>query len=201
VRSDFSEEEVLMVAENMQHSADWSVDGRELFYFDHTGGGIWVLAVDGDRVPRKLLRSADNERWPRLSPDGRWMAYVADESKQVEVFVQSYPELGTRRKVSVNGGGEPVWSHDGRELFFRQGTTMLSIAVETDPVFRTGAPKALFSGEYDFAPIGHQHYDVSPDGERFLMIKHGRPTGPNRVNVVLNWFEELAAKAPVEAKE
>ena len=129
------------------------------------------------------------------------MVYVADESGRVEVFVRSYPDLGTRRKVSVNGGGEPVWSHDGRELFFRQRTTMLSVEVETEPTFRTGVPRVLFSGEYDFAPIGHQHYDVSPDGERFLMIKHGRPTGPNQVNVILNWFEELEAKAPVEPEE
>jgi hypothetical protein len=125
------------------------------------------------------------------------MAYVADESGRREVFVQSFPDLGPRYKVSIAGGGEPVWSRDGRKLFFREGDQMFAVNIEYEPSFRAGAPRVLFTGRYDDAPVGHQHYDVSSDGERFLMVKHGEPSGPSEVRVVLNWAKELQEVAPM----
>ncbi|MFQ5701993.1 MAG: TolB family protein, partial [Acidobacteriota bacterium] len=136
--------------------------------------------------------SAD-ERFPALSPDGKWIAYVADEGRR-EVFVQSFPDLGPRHKISIDGGGEPVWSPDGRQLFFREGGRMLAVDIEYAPAFSASRPRVLFTGEYDAAPVsGHQHYDISLDGKKFLMIKHGEPAGPGEVRVVLNWSEELKA--------
>ena len=87
--------------------------------------------------------------------------------------MQSFPTLGPKHRVSINGGGEPVWSRDGSKLFFREGNKMFSVQVEYEPTFAASTPEVLFSGEYDAAPVGHQHYDISLDGKRFLMIKHG----------------------------
>jgi hypothetical protein len=119
------------------------------------------------------------------------VAYVAEESFRREVFVQSYREMGAVHKVSIDGGREPVWSRDGRRLFYRQGNQMLVVSVTYGPAISFGRPQVLFEGEYDAAAVGHQHYDISHDDQRFLMVKHGEPLGPREVRVVLNWSEEL----------
>ncbi|MEE8538078.1 MAG: hypothetical protein V3S71_08710, partial [Acidobacteriota bacterium] len=93
--------------------------------------------------------------------------------------------------------GEPVWSPDGRELFFRERDQMFVVDVIYEP-FGVGRPRVLFTGEFDAAPLtGHQHYDISHDGKKFLMIRHGEPAGPSTVQVVLNWSEGLKATVPV----
>ncbi len=109
--------------------------------------------------------------------------------------MQSFPDLGPRVKASIDGGGEPVWSRDGRNLFFRQGDRMLVADVLDEPGFSVSQPRVLFRGQYDAAAIGHQHYDISLDDRRFLMIRHGETTGPSEVKVVLGWSEELRAGA------
>ena len=101
---------------------------------------------------------------------------MANESGRREVFVQSYPDLGGKHRVSIDGGGEPVWSSDGRRLYFRQDDAMYVVDVDLEPGFKAGRPRLLFRGSYDAAATsGHQHYEVSDDGTRFLMIKHGDP--------------------------
>lgn len=175
--------------------SDWLPDGRTLLFTDvggsASGGGIKKLLLDGDRQPELILDSMAGERHPRVSPDGNWIAYTAQESGIREVFVQSFPDLGPKHQISVSGGGEPVWSPDGRELFFRERDQMLVVDVHTDP-FRVGPARVLFTGDYDVAPLtGHQHYDISRDAKKFLMIQHGEPVGPSTVVVVLNWSEEL----------
>jgi Tol biopolymer transport system component len=195
--TDFSEQPELLHLAGQAIPASWSPDGRSLLFYDHSEAGIFVLSPDGDRTRRQVAASGSNARFPALSADGNWMAYVADESGRREVFVQSFPDLGPRYKVSIDGGGEPVWSRDGRQLFFREGDQMFALDIVYRPSFRAGAPRALFNGRYDDAPIGHQHYDISADGERFLMVKHGEPAGPSEVRVVLNWSEELQTVAPL----
>ncbi len=172
----------------------WTPDGHSLLYYELVEGGIWTLSPNEGKKTLLLLRSSANERFPVLSSDGKWIAYVADESDRREVFVQSYPALGPKHRVSINGGGEPVWSRDGTKLFFRKGNEMLFVLVAYEPEFLTSTPSTLFTAEYDSAPVGHQHYDVSLDGNQFLMIKHGDPSGPSEVRVVQNWFEELKSK-------
>ncbi len=172
----------------------WTPDGQSLLYYELAEGGIWTLSPNGDSEAKLLLKGLSNERFPTLSWDGKWIAYVADESDRREVFVQSFPGLGPKHRISNNGGGEPVWSRDGSRLFFREGNQMLSAQVEYEPSFRASTPVVLFSGEYDAAPLGHQHYDISLDGKKFLMIKHGQPSGPSELRVVQNWFEELEMK-------
>ncbi len=150
------------------------------------------MRLEGERTPQELFGTERRQGFPRVSPDGKWVAYVAEESSRREVFVQPYPEMGAIHKVSIDGGREPVWSRDGRRIFYRKGNQMLAVNVTHGPTISFGRPRFLFEGEYDGAEVGHQHYDVSHD-ERFLMVRHGEPPGPREVRVVLNWDEQLRA--------
>jgi serine/threonine-protein kinase len=162
-----------------------------------TGRDIYVLRP-GDSVLQPLVRTPFNEGSPTLSPDGRWLAYSSDASGRYEIYVQPYPGPGGRSQISTQGGTEPVWSRNGRELFFRSGDKMMVVAIETRSGFSAGKPKTLFQGLYQPTPILEANYDVAPDGSRFLMIKPGgEEQGPTQVNVALNWFEELKRLVPL----
>jgi eukaryotic-like serine/threonine-protein kinase len=125
------------------------------------------------------------------SPDGRWLAYTSNQSGRFEVYVHAFPEGGARWQISSDGGTEPVWVRNGRDLFFRNGDKMIAVDVTTDPRFRAGKPRLLFEGRYEAYPLT-TNYDVAPDGQRFLMVKTREPApAPAQFNVVLNWFEEL----------
>lgn len=121
-----------------------------------------------------------------FSPDGRWIAYVSEESGQPEVYVRSFPDSGNKWQISNQGGFSPRWSRSGAELFYRIGDKVMAVSVETSPTFRAGTPRELFSGNYD--PDG---FDISPDGRQFLMAKVEEESALRQVNVVLGWFEEL----------
>lgn len=105
------------------------------------------------------------------------------------------PGPGARYLISTNGGREPVWSRDGRELFYRENTALLAVSVETRGSFRAGTPKLLFDGPYQADSTGHASYDVSPDGRRFLMIRN-EEGGLTELRVVLNFAEELKKRVP-----
>ena len=189
----------LLTAYGMEHPASWSRDGRYLIYRQHrpvTGWDIWVLPLEGDREPWAFTQtSAHVERSAVLSPDGRWLAYVSDLSGRNEVYVNSFPEPGGRRQVSLDGGTEPVWSPDGRELFYRNGPALLVAAVETTPDFRVRSRQLLFQRPYA-EWVDHSNYDVHPDGERFVMMKPVEEEASSaRLVVVLNWFEELRRRS------
>jgi Tol biopolymer transport system component len=197
-RTDFSGPPELLFRFKHAVPADWLPDGRALLFTDSAGDGVWKLPLDGDREPEVVLRSTANERHAQVSPDGNWLTYTANESGRREVFVQSFPELGPKHQISVEGGGEPLWSPDGRELFFRERDEMLVVDLDYEP-FRAGRPRVLFTGVYDAAPLtGHQHYDISGDGKKFLMIHHGEPVGPAEVQVVLNWSAPLTRSANIK---
>jgi serine/threonine-protein kinase len=135
---------------------------------------------------------------PSLSPDGRWMAYDSDESGRVEVFIQSFPNPQLKRwKVSPTQGSEPMWTRGGRELVYRNGDSVLAVTVDMENG-RSGPPRLLFSGPYPDNPgwTRPRSYDVSSDGERFLMTKVPVNPPTPRIAVVLNWFEELRPKVP-----
>src|SRR2546422_9384817 len=133
---------------------------------------------------------------PTLSPDGRWMAYDSDESGRVEVYAQSYPNPSLKRwKVSPANGSGPMWTRGGRELVYRKGDSMMTASVDLENG-RSSAPRALFGGPYPDSPgwTRPRSYDVSRDGERFLLTKLPAEQSRPRINVVLNWFAELRAK-------
>ena len=184
----------------------WTADGRLLF--DQPSGVIGVLTVEGDRTVEMLLEteSASDASWspePALSPDGRWLAYQSNESGRWEIFVQPFPDIDDGKwQVSTNGGYDPVWSPDGRDLFYLEVPERIMVAeVETDPTFNSGTPTEAFDA-VPYALFGPRYYDLAPDGERFLMTKAGvtQTEGEDRFTgmiVVENWFEELKERVPV----
>jgi hypothetical protein len=158
-----------------------------------------ALQIEGEREPRLVVHTeldvssiGQEGGLAALSPDGRWLAYVSVVTGAPEIWVQAYPDSGAPIRVSPNGGLDPVWGPEGRELFYLEDDKMMAVRVETDPEFRFQPPEVLFEGGYvlDRRP----NYDVGPDG-RFLMIKNEESEIP-QINVVLNWFEELKRLVP-----
>jgi eukaryotic-like serine/threonine-protein kinase len=177
----------------------WSPDGQLLAFIENnptTGNDIWVLRM-GDRKAQPFLVTPFNEGAPSFSSDGRWLAYVSNESGRPEIYVQPYPGPGGKWQISTEGGTEPVWSRNGRELFYRSGDKMMAVDITTQPGFYAGKPRMLFEGQYVPSPFTAPTYDVAPDGQRFLMLKaNEQAQAPAQINVVLNWFEELKQKVP-----
>jgi serine/threonine-protein kinase len=185
-----------------QSADSFSIDGQHLVFdqADRRTGvkSVWVLPISGDRKPRQFAASGGSAKF---SPDGKWVAYCSDESGKPEVYVQSWPGPGPKIQISADGGTDPVWSPDGKELYYRNGTKMMAVAVTTAPVFSAGKPQMLWSGDYTFGlssscgikGVTTTSYDVSRDGQRFLMIKdRDSKLYATKVRVVLNWVEELA---------
>jgi Tol biopolymer transport system component len=208
--------ERLTTSENLNIPGSWSPDGHLLAFAEvnpATGYDIWILrmgepSASSGQVPstgsgqapkaQPFLQTPFNEGVPVFSPDGRWLVYVSDESGRFEIYVQPYPGPGGKWQISTEGGTEPVWNRNGRELFYRSGDKMMAVDISTQPSFAAGKPKVLFTGQYLPTPGTLSNYDVSPDGQRFLMIKPGESTEapPTQINVVLNWFEELKRRVP-----
>ena len=164
---------------------------------------IGIVALDGVGAVTPLLGTAFQERNAEVSPDGRWLTYESDESGQLEIHVRPFPDVdGGRWQVSTSGGTQPVWAPDGRELFYRSGDALMAVPIETGQGFMWGNPAVLFEGQ--FAPsLGGRNYDVSPDGQQFLMLKLGSvddvPDAPEaRITIVQNWFEELRRLVPTD---
>jgi Tol biopolymer transport system component len=196
--------ERLTTSEYTDAAMSWSPNGQLLAFIEitpSTGYDIWVLRIS-DRKPQPFLRTPFNESVPQFSPDGRWLAYISDESGRFEVYVQPYPGPGGKWQISTGGGTEPVWNPNGRELFYRSGGKMMAVDIATQPGFSAGKPRVLFEGQYQPTPATFPNYDVSPDGQRFLMLKasESAETAPTQINVVLNWFEELKRRVPAGAK-
>ena len=160
------------------------------------------MTVDGNPTP--FLVTEDDERAPRFSHDGQWVAYVSDQAGEDRVYVQAFPDGGEVIPISTGTGTEPVWSRAGGELFYRDGNQMLVVEIATEPTLRAGRPRVLFEGPYEmdvaqFNRSALPNYDVSLDGERFLMVTRGdSEASAFSINVVLNFFEELKARVPTD---
>jgi serine/threonine-protein kinase len=205
--------ERLTTSEFVQIPGSWSPDGQSLAFSEvnaTTGYDIWVVRLGGPssgsgqvRKSEPFLRTQFNEAAPQFSPDGRWLAYISDESGRKEIYVQPYPGPGGKWQISTEGGAEPLWNRNGRELFYRSGKKMMAVEITTKPSFSAGTPKVLFEGQYQSLPtISTPNYDVSPDGQRFLMLKpiEAAQSAPTQINVALNWFEELKRRVPTGTK-
>ena len=178
----------------------WSADGEWVVYSEAKPGtrdiGLWILRADGSEDPRVFRDTPALELWPSVSPNGRWLAYSSDRSGEAEILVEPFPASGVATQVSAKGGTEPVWSKDGRKLYYRADRYMMAVPVGTGEDLEPGRPVELFEDRFARTLIGNPNYDVSPDG-RFLMIK----AADNREGgliVVLNWFEELKRLLPVQ---
>jgi len=188
--------------------SSWAPDAQALAFVWSVEGGrsrnaVWFLRI-GEQEPRPFVNSRFTEGYPEFSPDGRWVAYTSDETGRQEVYAQPYPGPGERRQLSNNGGTQPAWAHSGRELFYTEidGRTqrmrMMSVPLAAGSPLRAGVPHPLFEGLFR-DQANTRGYDVTPDGQRFLMIKPvQRPPSPvSQMVMVQNWFEELKAKVPV----
>jgi serine/threonine-protein kinase len=181
-----------------------SPDGHVSFIRTNAGNGAALMTVQTSDRKTQLL--ASNGRFldaPQFSPDGHWLAYASDESGGREIYVQPYPGPGGKRQISTGGGTEPQWNPNGRELFYRDGDKMMAVDISTQDGFSAGKSHQLFQGHYlrNGITFARPNYDVSRDGQRFLMLKPIQEhTAPTQINVVLNWTEELKRLVPTGSK-
>jgi Tol biopolymer transport system component len=180
-----------------------SPDGKLAFFYKtdaKTGPDIWTVPLEGDRQPKIVLQTQFAEKAAMISPDGKFLAYQSDESGRGEIYVRSFPGPGGKWQISVAGGTEPLWSRNGRELFYRDSDKMMAVDITLGQAFKAGTPHMLFEGKYETRPAASEtNYDISPDGQRFLMIKASpQPEATAQLRVVTNWFEELKQRVPVK---
>ena len=179
----------------------WSPDGSVAVFQERrpeSNRDIWILPMDGDKEPYVLISSPARDCCAAFSPDGKFLAYVSNTTGPLHVYVATFPDLEGKWQISgEEGGGEPVWSPDGTELFYRSGNQLIAVPIQTEPTFSAGRPTPLFEKAYVSGGIAAiPHYDISPDGQRFLMVKQEQ--GESQIHVVLNWFEELKRLVPTE---
>jgi serine/threonine-protein kinase len=186
----------------------WSSDGKNLVGAELTAAmdisHIGMLSMEGDHGRKTLVQQAPYELSPKISPDGRWMAYTSNESGRAEIYVRPFPDVNKGRwQISTNGGGGPLWSPDSRELFYLNGDAVMSVSVKTEPSFDiVGTSQVLFRGTFIGPRLGEgTPWALSPGGKRFLMIKPPATApsadgGPRKINIVLNWFEDLKQRVP-----
>ena len=178
----------------------WAPDGRSVLYrVGGAGAGsrdLYATRIPATGAPRPILTENFDELGADVSPDGRWFAYVSNESGRNEVYVRRYDAPGAgRTQVSVVGGAEPRWAHSGRELFFRgPRAEMMVAAVTIGPTFHAQPPRVLFPAARMASDYFHRSYDVGPDDRRFLMIRASE--GQTDLVLVVNWFEELKGMMP-----
>jgi len=157
----------------------WTPDTSTLVYMEEspvTKSDIWTIDLNSKAPPRPIIQSEAREYGGRLSPDGRWLSYFSDETGIFELYLAAFPAGSPRQKISSSAGAarprEAVWANNSRELFYRQGSQMLSVQIPADPNLPVGRPSVLFEGPYyAWGGPGIVNYDVSRDGQRFLMLK------------------------------
>ena len=158
-----------------------------------------MLSVDKRGASRPFVETPFREGAPVFSPDGQWIAYVSDDSGRFEIYVRPFPGPGEKWAISTEGGSEPVWPRDGHQLFYRAGDTMMAVDVQTTPTFSAGKPRKVFDTTFERSIALWANYDVSPDGQRLLMVRRENRSLPaTHINVVLNWVEELRQRLPAQ---
>jgi serine/threonine-protein kinase len=172
----------------------WVIARRS--FFEPGKGDIFGIR-EGDSTLVPLVTGPASEVHPAVSPDGRWLAYVSDESGTSEIYVRPFPDAASARwQVSTAGGTSPVWSHSGKELFYRSNRDAITtVAVHPGATFSFEQPKTLFSTAQYVTINPVQSFDVSPDDKRFLLLRETAPNERNELIVVQNWSEEMKARA------
>ena len=174
-------------------------DGKVLAFQEQTpatGVGIWTLQLDGDRTPELFLGTDALEYQPTFSPDGRWIAYISNESGRNEIYVRPFPASDGKWQISSGSGVAPRWAPDGSELFYIEGDKMMSVPVTIGDSFKPATPRVLFTHvNPPGPPLG---FSVSPDGKRFVMLESTEQEEVGQIHVILNWFEELKRLVPTD---
>ncbi len=188
------EAEPLLVSPDEKFVSDWSPDGRHILFTSRaeadTGWDIWALPTDGDRKPFPIVKTVFGELWATFSPDGNYIAYQSNESGRAEIYVHEFPEARNKWQVSTEGGTEPFWRRDGREMFYRAGSQLMAVPVQSGATFTAGTPVPLFRTR--FATILMRgRYRPAPDGQRFLVLGALAREAEQPADVVLNWTSAL----------
>ena len=192
-------EEILVKNDDLKYADDWSPDGRVLIYSDQapkTKRDLWILNTEGDRKPSVFLQTEFNESEAKFSPDGRWVAYESDASGKFEVYVRPFPATssGSEILISSGGGSQPRWRRDGKELlYFSNGGKLMAVDVTPSPTFKAGVPHLLFQAPIFGGGISNEifRWDMTSDGQRFLIntVPEDKASAP--ITVVLNWQAAL----------
>jgi len=164
-------------------------------FCDSTGWDVVAVGMESDTAIVGVAVSTALEWGGAFSPDGRWIAYTTDEPGDYHVFVQSFPEASERMQVSISPGSEePVWSPDGRVIYYRNGQRWMAVDVSTSPRLSVGQPRVIFEGDY--INLNYRSYDVAPDGSGFVLVAGPAEESQSRLQLVQGWFNELDALVP-----
>jgi Tol biopolymer transport system component len=182
------------------HPHGWSLDGSTLLavqFADKTGTDLVSFALGAAGEPAAVVRTPRNEgdSGASVSPDGRWLAYATDSTGRTEVWVRSFGASSAPVRVSPNGGVEPIWARDGRELFYREGRKFMAVRIQPGAEFQFTPPTVLFEGDYSSSGQPPR-YDVAADGRFLLLAPRDTSAGSRPFTVIVNWIEGLAAPAP-----
>jgi Tol biopolymer transport system component len=192
-----TEERLLLKSEFAKFPDDWSSDGKIILYEESdqkSKVALWLLPLVGDRKPKPYLESKFNEGHAQFSPDGKFVAYISDESGSPEVYVQSMPASGGKWQISNGGGDQPSWRRDGKELFYlSMDRKMMAVPVKIGSTLEAGVPRVLFDAPVPPISItsDRTHYAVTADGQRFLVRKVFEDTTGAPVTIVLDWTAEI----------
>ena len=194
--------ESLVASRNDVWPGAWTPDGSALVFVESPPTEISDIKLlrpgDPSRV-ELVVGSPSEDMWPSLSPDGRWILFSSmDRGRyQYQLYLRPFAG-GAPIQITTDGGDQGRWARDGREVFFRASSRMMRVPIQTSPELIVGKPEELFAGAYYESPDGTPNYDVSPDGQRFLMIKPGdQERAPASSHIVLDWFEALKQRVPV----
>jgi len=200
--------ERLTIAEDPTGHQPTSIDpfGRTLVFVGGRRGDydIFTLTLEGDRKPKPFVEVPGSlQAQAVFSPDGQWVAYMSNELQQLsQIYVQPYP-TGAKYQITTEGGYAPVWSPDGKQLFYSGNNKLLAVDIRTQPTFSYGKPSPLPIVGMVRESASPRNYDITPDGKRFLVLQQPSPSDVNsrssvQINVVLNWFRELQQRVPVK---
>jgi Tol biopolymer transport system component len=194
-----SPEEPLVSSAELKYPGQWSPDGQFIIYSQlnpKTNSDLYLLSLVGERKPTALLQTGFIEAQARFSPNGRWIAYISNETGQFEVYVESFPATGAKLAISIGGGSQPQWRADGKELYYyAPNRKLMAVEVNGDgPTFKIGQVQPLFDIRVfanDQSFPGNGYYTVTHDGKRFLVSSLPEAPPRQQINVVLNWMADL----------
>jgi len=191
------EAESLYSGQHELSPSSWSPDGKRLAIHAFAGGdyGLCVLPLDGPGELEPVLTTDFTEVQMAFSPDGRYIAFTSNKDGDFNVYVCPYPKMDWFKRISSDFGEEAIWSASGDELFYRNRDKWMVVPISTEPEFDAGMPEVVFKGPY--INVSGLSYDVTPDGQRFLVLKPQYDDSQVReLHIVTNWFEELKRLAP-----
>ncbi|MBL8208644.1 MAG: PD40 domain-containing protein, partial [Blastocatellia bacterium] len=191
------QDETLWKSTNAKAALDWSADGQFILYRElhpQTNYDLWILPLEGERKPWPWLNTPFVEFTAKFAPDGKWIAYTSNETGRSEIYLQAFVPgalaAGGKWQISKNGGSQPQWRHDGRELYFFSGDKMMTVEVTLGAEVKVGTPQELFSPS-GIRAVPIAGYAKTGDGQRFLFVTSAEETSLPPFTVVLNWMAEL----------